>query len=194
MPAITTVGQLPPLASRTVDTQALDRFLAGVERRALRMAQVATFDHADALDLVQDAMLMLATRYAKKPEDQWRPLFYRILHNRINDWHRRRQVRGRWMAFLYKDDETREDPLEQQPDRQALQPEQQLSLGQSTEQLVAALGELPLRQQQAVMLRCWEGFDVAETAKVMGCSGGSVKTHTSRGLARLRTILESDDD
>lgn len=179
-----------PQQDCSLDAQALDRFLAEVEKRALTMARIATSDHADALDLVQDAMLQLASKYAKKPEDQWRPLFFRILHNRINDWHRRNSVRSRWTGFLHRFDDEQEDPLEQQPDREALQPDMQLDLSDMTGELLRALGKLPMRQKQAVLLRCWEGFDVKETAKAMGCSTGSVKTHTSRALAALRDILE----
>ncbi|RLW71097.1 MAG: hypothetical protein B6D71_03865, partial [gamma proteobacterium symbiont of Stewartia floridana] len=55
--------------------QALNRFLSGVERRALRMASVSVGNVDDALDLVQDAMMKLASRYAQRSEDQWGPLF-----------------------------------------------------------------------------------------------------------------------
>ena len=86
-------------ASR-LTAQALNGFLAGVERRAYRMAQIALRHEQDALDAVQDAMLQLARRYARRPSEEWRPLFYRILENRIRDLQRRRTVRGRVLAFL----------------------------------------------------------------------------------------------
>ena len=53
----------------------LDRFLASVERRAFRIAQMAVRDRDDALDIVQGAMLRLARNYARRPSEEWKPLF-----------------------------------------------------------------------------------------------------------------------
>ena len=72
----------------------LDRFLASVERRAFRIAQMAVRDRDDALDIVQGAMLRLARSYARRPSEEWKPLFYRILYNGIRDFQRRRSVRS----------------------------------------------------------------------------------------------------
>ena len=52
--------------------------------------------------------------------------------------------------------------------------------------LWTALGRLPRRQQAAVVLRYYEGLSEAETADVLGCSVGTVKSSTSRALAKLR--------
>ncbi len=168
--------------------RALDSFLAGVERRALRMATISTGNRDDALDIVQDAMMKLATRYANHSPDQWAPLFYRILHNGITGWHRRRGLRQRWLHWLGHDDD--EDPIDRQPDVHGHHPDHQLQEDQAMQRLEQALRQLPLRQQQAFMLRLWEGLDVAATAKAMGCSSGSVKTHYSRAIHSLRDKLE----
>jgi len=105
--------------ARTLDqTQALDRFLAAVERRAFRMACVATRSEDDALDLVQEAMLKLVQHYSDRDETQWGPLFQRILQSKIRDWYRRTTVRNRWRTWLrWGADESREtDPLDAVPD------------------------------------------------------------------------------
>ena len=182
---------MPALSSR------LDTFLAGVEKRAYRMAQLATGDREDALDIVQDAMLALSTRYGGKSEAEWRPLFYRILQNRIRDWRRRNIVRTRWRTWLpFSGDGASHweaDPMQQIPD-QTYRPDQEAMRGLAIGNLDAALASLPLRQQQAFLLRAWEGLSVAETARAMRCSGGSVKTHYHRAIQRLRHLLEDPDD
>jgi len=171
----------------------LDRFLAGVERRAFRMAELATGNREDALDLVQDAMLGLVKSYADRDEQDWAPLFHRILQSRINDWYRRSKVRNRfrvWLGFgSASGDEPAVDPIQtvvdhRQPDTLSL-----LQQADAIGQLQSALQALPLRQQQAFLLRCWEGLDVAGTAFAMGCSEGSVKTHYSRAVHKLREVL-----
>jgi RNA polymerase sigma-70 factor (ECF subfamily) len=84
----------------TVDRErALDRFLAGVERRALAIARMALRDPAEAEDAVQDAMMRLVRHYGRRPEEEWRPLFYRILGNRITDFQRRHRVRRAVIAI-----------------------------------------------------------------------------------------------
>ncbi|MDJ0811881.1 MAG: RNA polymerase sigma factor [Desulfobacterales bacterium] len=182
---------MPVLSSR------LDTFLAGVEKRAYRMAQMATGDREEALDIVQDAMLGLSSRYAHKTEAEWRPLFYRILQNRIRDWRRRHIVRTRWrtwLGFAGDDDSEREiDRIQQVPDHQ-YRPDDAAMRGLAMDALDQALGGLPLRQQQAFLLRAWEGLSVDETARAMSCSKGSVKTHYHRAIKRLRHLLEGHDD
>ncbi len=168
----------------------LERFLAGIERRAFKFAQIAVRDVEDALDIVQDAMLQLARRYASRPSDQWRPLFYRILKNRIRDCQRRRAVRARVLAWLpgHAHDEDAPDPIESQPAQQ-LSPGEEVQVDETLRALEAAVSALPARQQQAFLLRNLEGLDVAQTAEAMGCSAGSVKTHYFRAVQTLRGRL-----
>src|SRR5580704_8778068 len=138
------------LRESTADvSRALETFLAGVERKAFRIAQIALRHEADALDTVQDAMLQLASRYATRPAEEWRPLFYRILENRIRDVQRRRNVRGRVLAFLpWRGEEQDEevDPIAQAADS-APTPPAQLELDQTMVALEQALVALPARQR-----------------------------------------------
>jgi RNA polymerase sigma-70 factor, ECF subfamily len=170
----------------------LERFLAEIERRAFRMAQVALRDADDALDVVQDAMLKLTRSYASRPSAEWRPLFYRILENGIRDLQRRRTVRKRVMTWLPgpKEDPDNEaqDPLDSVADAGPAIPER-LMQAEAMEKLEVLLRALPARQREAFMLRNFEGMDVAETASAMACSEGSVKTHYSRAVHALRDQL-----
>ena len=175
-------------------TRALDQFLAGIERRAFRMAEMATGNREDALDLVQDAMLGLCKSYADRDEQAWAPLFYRILQSRINDWHRRTKVRNRFRVWLGKRhsvnaDDPLEDPVQTAPDLDQPDTVERLQQEGALRALQTALQALPIRQQQVFMLRSWEGLDVNATAYAMGCSEGSVKTHYSRAVHRLREVL-----
>src|SRR5580700_1235251 len=173
-------------------TRELEKFLAEIERRAFRMAQVALRDADDALDVVQDAMLKLTKNYASRPSAEWRPLFYRILENGIRDLQRRRSVLARFMTWLpgAKEDPDGEaqDPIDNVADAAPAIPEA-LMQGQAMQQLEVSLRALPTRQREAFMLRNFEGLDVADTATAMGCSEGSVKTHYSRAVHTLREQL-----
>jgi RNA polymerase sigma-70 factor (ECF subfamily) len=170
----------------------LERFLADVERRAYRIARIAVRHDDDALDIVQDAMLQLARRYGQRPSEQWRPLFYRILQNRIRDFHRRSHVRAKVFAWFARAPEhDQEDPAEAVPDTAAL-PLDQLSTEESMRILERNLRQLPRRQLEAFMLRNFEGLDVAGTAIAMGCSEGSVKTHYSRAVHTLREAMSHE--
>jgi len=135
-------------------------------------------------------MLRLAERYADRPPQEWGPLFHQILQSRIADFHRREAVRRRWRTWFRSDDHEHGDPLENQPDPAGARPERRADTADMARTLEQALANLPRRQQQAFLLRMWEGMSVAETAKAMGCSEGSVKTHLSRANHRLREELE----
>ncbi len=177
----------------------MDRFLSGVERRAYRIALIAVRNADDALDIVQDAMIRLVRSYADREESEWMPLFYRILQNRIRDHQRHQSVRHRVWAWFAKHDDHEVDPVEQAPDPLTVQPDRQLALDDAMIVLDEAIRQLPLRQQQAFWLRTVECLSVAETAKAMGCSDGSVKTHYSRAVRSLRATVGAhwegvDDD
>ncbi len=171
---------------------AAEHFLADVEQRALRMAVIATRQRDESMDIVQDTMMAWVSHYLDHPQDAWKPLFYKVLQSRIRDWQRRAMVRRRVMTwFGRRDDDGEEyfDELDLIADPHAADPAGTVAQHQALEKLLYALQRLPLRQQQAFMLRSWEGLDVAETALAMGCSAGSVKTHLSRAMSSLREAI-----
>ncbi len=166
----------------------MDAFLQSVERQAYRIALVATGQREDALDIVQEAMLRFVEKYAKKPKAAWKPLFYKILYNQIRTLHRRRATQNKWFSWLLPGKDQL-DPVETHPGRGGLEPERAARVNSAYSVLEKALAELSLRQQQAFLLRGWEEMSVAETATVMQCSEGSVKTHYFRALEILRERL-----
>lgn len=168
----------------------MQAFLAEIEHRAFRMAQLATGNREDALDIVQDTMIKLVQNYSEHDKTSWKPLFYKILQTRILDWHRRQKVRNRFRYWLHKDEEENKDALEQLPAGNSHLPDFQLEDAQFIADLELALKALPFRQQQVFLLRLWEGLDISQTAQATGCSESSVKTHYARALEKLREALK----
>ena len=174
-------------------------FSASVERRAVKQAVFAVQEEEAALAIVQDAMLRLAEKYSDKPAAELPLLFTRILQNAIRDHFRRTKVRSTWTTLLSNlgiggdGDDT--DPLEimdvAEDGNVPTSPADQLEQSQVMASIEEAVKALPDRQREAFMLRYWEELDVSETAKVMGCSEGSVKTHCSRATHALAKILKA---
>jgi RNA polymerase sigma-70 factor (ECF subfamily) len=174
-------------------------FLASVERRAFKQAVFSVQEEQAALDIVQDSMMKLSEKYPAKPSNELPMLFQRILQNTIRDHFRRTKVRSTWTTLLSnlgmggEDDDA--DPLEtfEVPDTSNIpvSPAAQLEQSQVMATIEAAVQALPPRQREAFMLRYWEELDVSETAKVMGCSQGSVKTHCSRATHALAKVLRA---
>jgi RNA polymerase sigma-70 factor (ECF subfamily) len=144
-------------------------------------------------------MLKLAEKYGAKPVEELPMLFQRILQNSIRDFYRRSKVRSLWVTLFSALSPGREDedadPLETLESADASKsrggPEDQLARSQVIEVIEKELQRLPPRQRQAFLLRYWEEMDVAETAAVMGCSQGSVKTHCSRATHALAAALRA---
>ncbi len=171
----------------------IQAFLQSVETRAYKMAYMATKREEDALDLLQNAMMKLVEKYSDKPESELRPLFYAILQNQIKNWYRQQAQISKWF-FWQKSDYDLEE-TEQEHTVQGIEektPEHMLQSGQEQEQLLQVLEQLPVKQQQCFLLRSWEGLSVKETAKIMGCSEGSVKTHMSRASQKLQQVLSQE--
>lgn len=181
-------------ARMALDTHNLEQFLKEVEKRAFRMAHIATSNVDDALDIVQDAMMILASKYADRNPAEWPPLFHRILQNKIRDWYRKQKVRNifhNW--FSSEDEEGEEDHIQTIADDTVHDPVRKISGEKAIGKLEEALKTLPIRQQQTFLLRAWECMDVKQTADVMGITTGSVKTHYSRALQALKKQLDEAD-
>jgi RNA polymerase sigma-70 factor, ECF subfamily len=177
----------------------LSDFLASVERRAFKQCVYAVHEDEAALDIVQDSMMKLAEKYADRPPAELPLLFQRILQNGVRDHFRRGKVRSTWTTLLSNlgmgGDDDESDPLETM-DVDAhtnipASPADRLEQSQVMGAIEEAIRGLPDRQREAFMLRYWEELDVSETAKAMGCSEGSVKTHCSRATHALAKILKA---
>lgn len=173
----------------------LSDFLAEVERRAFKQTVYAVRDDHAALDIVQDAMMKLAEKYGDKPAEEFPMLFQRILQNTMRDFWRRQKVRNLWTTLLSsfgsREDGDDHDPLETiDVEDDSDEPSVRLERSQTIRLLEQAIEKLPTRQREAFVLRYWEEMDVAETATIMGCSDGSVKTHCSRAVHALAIELK----
>ncbi len=187
------IERLAILATR----EELSDFLIEIERRAYKQALFAVQDEQAALDIVQDSMMKLTVKYASKPVEELPLLFQRILQNTIRDYYRRQKTRSLWItlfsALMPSDqDKDQEDTdfLETLPVKQkSKEPEAQLEKAQLIDLIEEAIKILPVRQREAFILRYWEELSLAETAAIMKCSEGSVKTHCSRAVHTLASIL-----
>jgi RNA polymerase sigma-70 factor (ECF subfamily) len=170
-----------------------------VERRAFKQCVYAVHEEQAALDCVQDSMMKLAEKYAQRPAEELPLLFQRILQNTIRDHFRRSKVRSTWTTLLSNfgvgGDDDDVDPLDtlevEDLANVPASPAAQLEQAQVMAAIEEAVKGLPERQREAFMLRYWEELDVSETAKVMGCSEGSVKTHCSRATHALAKVLKA---
>ena len=177
-------------------SQELSDFLREVERRAFKQTVYAVRDEHLALDIVQDSMFKLADKYPDKPVTEYPMLFQRILQNTMRDFWRRQKVRNIWTSLLSSFGSKNEDGENRDPldtidiGDESLNPATQLESSQTLQLIERALEKLPARQREAFVLRYWEEMSVAETADSMGCSQGSVKTHCSRALRTMASLLE----
>ena len=177
----------------------LSDFLKSVEKRAFKRTVYAVRDEDAALDIVQDSMIRLAEKYADRPPAELPLLFQRIMSNATMDWFRRQKVRNAVLTNMsdFEGDGSGDDfdLLESLESAEGMLGAESaadtVSRAQTLLHIEAEIAELPGRQREAFLLRYWEELDVAETAAVMGCSEGSVKTHCSRAVHALAKALRS---
>lgn len=195
---VSTPAQGSPARPLATDKE-LNDFLRSVEKRAFKRSLYLVRDDEAALDIVQDAMMRLAEKYFDRPAAELPLLFQRILSNATMDWFRRQKVRRG--LFQNMSDFDSDDPADDFDLLEALETgdgamgslsaADEVSRAQILRAIDREVAELPARQREAFLLRYWEEMDIAETAAVMGCSEGSVKTHCSRAVHALAKVLKA---
>ena len=150
---------------------AFDAFARGRMRELLRFAHVLTGDPHRAADLVQDALerTLLAWDRVERKDDPEAYVRRAIVNRHVSVWRRTR----------------RERLVAETPDRPHDEPA-------PDDTLWAALSTLPPRQRAVLVLRYYEDLTEADTAAVLGCSVGTVKSQTWKALNRLRSRAVPD--
>ncbi|MEJ3747198.1 SigE family RNA polymerase sigma factor [Actinomycetes bacterium KLBMP 9797] len=150
--------------------EGLDALVAERGNALLATATLLTGSRAAGEDLLQAALERLMRRWHRVTESKEGYLRRTLYHLAIDQWRSRRR-RPEVLAAV--------EPPGQPDGTDAFHLRQAL---------VAALAQLPPRQRAVLVLRHWEQYSEAETAEMLGCSVGTVKSSASRGLARLREI------
>jgi RNA polymerase sigma-70 factor (sigma-E family) len=167
---------VPKRAGDALDAE----FVAFVDRRAhhhLRAAVLLTGDWHAAEDLVQTCLVKLYRVWPRLGQDVDRDAYLRrMLVNTQRSW-----GRTRWR---------REAPMAAVPDRYGEDDGQERHARAAV--LRQALQALPARQRAVLVLRFYEDLPVPEVAELLGCSPGAVKTHTHRGIGKLRRLLGAE--
>lgn len=141
----------------------------------LRVAFLLTSDHGLAEDLLQTALMKTSRRWRHLPDrDHAYSYVRRVLVTTHTSWYRRRRVR--------------EVLVDQWPDVTDAKSGDGPS---GVAEAFHALNALPPRMRAVIVLRFYEDLSEADTAAALGCSLGTVKSQSSRGLARLRDLLDT---
>jgi RNA polymerase sigma-70 factor (sigma-E family) len=150
-----------------------EAFVAERSTSLLRTAYLLTGDRGHAEDLLQTALIKTYRHWDRvRSQDNPAGFVRRVLVTTHAGWRRRRRV-----AEFVSSTPLLSASEQAGPD-----------LGER-DQMVTALATLPPRMRAVLVLRYWEDLSEAGTAEVLGCSIHTVKTHTTRGLARLREHL-----
>jgi RNA polymerase sigma-70 factor (sigma-E family) len=157
--------------SATGHGAAVEQLLAARGRHLMQAAIALTGSRLDGEDLLQAALERLLLNYRRVGSDA-EGYLRRTLYNLAADGWRRRGVARRWQ------------PVIAAPERSA----DGTDAVDIRDALVRLLTQLPPRQRAVVVLRYWEQLSEAETAAILGCSPGSVKSAASRGMSRLREL------
>ena len=149
-------------------TADFDEFVAARSSRLLRTAYLLTRDHALAEDLLQTALAKAWFSWSRIDDPE--PYVRKVLVNTYSSWWRRR-----WNGEHAYAEPPESDPGDGPGHR-----------ADESHDLWTAMGRLPRRQRAVVVLRYVEDLTEAETARILGISVGTVKSQTSKALAKLR--------
>jgi RNA polymerase sigma-70 factor (ECF subfamily) len=169
----------------------LNRFFIEHEKKAYTLAFMSLKNQDDALDVLQDVMIKFVEKYKHKQYQVWAPLFYRMVQNRITDFHRKKTQKNKYFSFFSNEDENH---IENIADENLPTIISMIDSHMKINNLQNALETLSTRQLQAFMCRIWEGLSVSQTAQSMKCSQGSVKTHLFRAVKQLKLYLHSANE
>jgi RNA polymerase sigma-70 factor (sigma-E family) len=162
---------------REPDGRAIERLLDERGQQLMRAAVALTGSRADGEDLLQAALERLLHNWSRVDTDA-EGYLRRTLYNLAADgWRRRGRWRGRLAEFRSQA-------------RAAGPGGQDIAVVDLRDTLVRLLQQLPPRQRAVVVLRYWEQRTEAETAELLGCTEGTVKSAAARGLRRLRELAE----
>ncbi len=153
----------------------IERLYASNIQEATRLAYLLTGERELAEDLAQDAFVKAAGRFRNlRGQDAFGAYLRKTVVNSCRAHWRRRKVERAYLdrAAREKNATSHQSDV---PQRLAI---------------IGALDQLPLRQRTAVVLRHYADLSERETAELMGCTVGTVKTLTSRGLATLRGRMD----
>ncbi|WP_405149158.1 SigE family RNA polymerase sigma factor [Sphaerisporangium sp. NBC_01403] len=151
-----------------------DGFAAFVAARGtslLRVAYLACGDEREAEDLLQTALERTYQNWDRVRYDNPEPYIRRIIVNGAISRARRRAI-------------LRIIPMHTPPERSAQETDVDLR-----HMLMDTLRALPPRQRAVIVLRYWEDLSETQTAEVLGCSAGTVKSQASKALAKLRLAI-----
>lgn len=150
--------------------QGFDEFVTSHTTALSRLAFLLTGDHHLAEDLLQAALSQVVSRWPQVRDGNPAAYVRRCLINEYLSWRRRRRYHER--------------PVESPVD--GADPVDLASTVVRRVVVGRALAQLTPRQRAVLVLRFYEDLSEAETAVIMGCSVGTVKSQTNHALARLR--------
>ncbi len=180
--------QAAEMTTQSLNNQ-LDAFLRTQQNQAYTIALMSVRQESDAMDVIQETMMSFVNAYKHKPQNNWKPLFYRILQNKINDHHRKQKS---WLRHFFSSKDS--EALTAQHASQQPSPLSVIKTQETGHEMIALIKKLPEKQQQVVLYRHWQQMTVEETASIMQISAGSVKTHLFRATKKLKQALGNPDD